>query len=113
MRSAERNQADALRRIRDYGSMAWCKGKGRAGGAVSRLFDRMTKEGLCTKAPHEITDAGRAWLNAFDVRNPARCLHCRKVQAVHLSGRQHCPIGRKHRTLGYTQHASTQWFATR
>lgn len=111
--STERTQAEALRRIRDRGSLAWCEGKGRAGGAVSRVFRRLVNDGLCTKPPYEITDAGRAWLNAFDALNPAKCLHCRKPQADHTSGQQFCPIGRKHRTRGYTQRASTQWFATR
>lgn len=54
-------QRAALIRIRDNGPFAWCHG-GRAGGATSRMFDRMARIGLCTRAPHEITEVGRAAL---------------------------------------------------
>ena len=54
-----RTQADALRRIKDKGPLAWCFGVGRAGGAVSRMFDRMAADCLCTRAPHDITKFGR------------------------------------------------------
>lgn len=70
-RGAERNQADALRRIRDRGALAWCEGRGRAGGAVSRLFERMAAAKLCTRAPHNITPAGRDWLNKYEAEHPA------------------------------------------
>lgn len=59
-----RKQAEGLRRIRDLGPMAWCNG-GRAGGAISRMFDRMAADGLCTKAPHHITDKGREAVARF------------------------------------------------
>jgi hypothetical protein len=108
--SAESNQADALRRIRDRGPMAWCEGKGRAGGAVSRLFDRMTSEGLCTRPPHQITAKGHEWLDWFDRMHPPKCLHCRKVEADHSASSRSCPIGRRHRTLGYTQFGQTKFF---
>jgi len=54
-----RNQVAALTQIRDGGPEAWCDGYGRAGGAISRMFDRLTSLGLCTRAPHEITRFGR------------------------------------------------------
>ena len=66
MPAMNRTQADALRRIRDHGPLAWCAGKARAGGAVSRLFDRMAADGLCTKAPHKITAKGRKSVKAFE-----------------------------------------------
>jgi len=53
-------QLDGLQRIRDQGPGAWCPGtKSRAGGAVSRMFDRMAVAGLCTPPPHTITPVGR------------------------------------------------------
>lgn len=61
-------QVEGLKRIRDRGPGAWCGGMGRAGGAVSRMFDRMAREGLCTYAPHKITPFGRRVLIAFDER---------------------------------------------
>lgn len=51
-------QRAALIRVRDNGPLAWCAGS-RAGGAVSRMFDRLAEKGLVTKPPHEITEAGR------------------------------------------------------
>ncbi len=108
--AADKNQADALRRIRDHGCLAWCEGKGRAGGAVSRLFDRMAKDGYCTRAPHEITKKGRAWLDEYDRNFPPKCLHCRKPRSLHTATQAFCPIGSKHRTLGYTQFGSTTFY---
>lgn len=61
-----RAQIDGLRRIRDRGPLAWCHGLGRAGGAVSRMFGRMTDLGLCTAPPHNITKKGRATLAALE-----------------------------------------------
>jgi hypothetical protein len=61
-----KTQIDALRRIRDHGPYAWCKGRGRAGGAVSRMFDRLADKEFCTRAPHEITAKGLAALIATD-----------------------------------------------
>lgn len=63
-----RTQAAALRRIRDHGPCTWCKGLGRAGGAVSRMFDRLALLGLATVPPHEITKHGRNVLDAYDAR---------------------------------------------
>ncbi len=57
-----REQIEGLRRVRDGGPYAWCKGRGRAGGAVSRMFERMADMGLVTRAPHEITEKGRVAL---------------------------------------------------
>lgn len=61
-------QAAALIRIRDHGSTAWCQGQGRAGGAVSRMFDRMVAAGLCTPPPYTITDKGRQALLTWTER---------------------------------------------
>lgn len=61
-----RTQADGLARIRDRGPLAWCEHRGRAGGAISRMFDRMARDRLCTRAPHEITDFGRAVLARYE-----------------------------------------------
>lgn len=58
-----KTQADGLKRIRDRGALAWCNG-GRAGGAISRMFDRMADAGLCTRAPHTITSFGIEVLDA-------------------------------------------------
>jgi hypothetical protein len=55
-------QIDGLRRIRDRGPLAWCEGNSREGGSVSRMFDRMVGQGLCTPPPYEITERGRAAL---------------------------------------------------
>lgn len=61
-----KDQIDALRRIRDRGSSAWCDGRGRAGGAVSRMFDLLRAMGLVTPPPYTITDAGRTVLADAD-----------------------------------------------
>jgi len=52
-------EIDGLVRVRDRGSLAWCEGHRRAGGAISRMFERMVTKGLVTDAPHEITEHGR------------------------------------------------------
>lgn len=62
-----RKQAEGLRRIRDLGPMAWCSGGCRAGGAIARMFDRMAEAGLCTPAPHYITNKGQEALGRFYV----------------------------------------------
>jgi len=59
-------QADALRRVRDRGSSAWAAGKGRAGGAVSRMFDRLRKDGLVFGPPYEVSPFGLRVLEAYD-----------------------------------------------
>lgn len=61
-----RTQIDALVRIRDRGPYAWCPG-GRAGGATSRMFERMAEIGLCSLPPIEITTLGRKILTARGV----------------------------------------------
>lgn len=43
----------------------WCDG-GRAGGTVSRMFDRMYEAGLVTKPPYRLTDYGRRVLEAHE-----------------------------------------------
>lgn len=48
----------ALIRVRDRGPEAWCDGFGRAGGAVSRMFDDMADQGLVSRAPHKVTTKG-------------------------------------------------------
>lgn len=108
--ASDRNQADALRRIRDRGAMAWCDGKGRAGGAVSRLFDRMATDGYCTRPPYEITKKGREWLLEYDRNFPPKCLHCRRIEREHSASQNFCPIGSRHRTFGFTQFGSTTFF---
>lgn len=57
-----RTQLEALRRIRDGGSGAWCGGRRRSGGAVSRMFKQLVRLGYCSTPPHEITAAGRKLL---------------------------------------------------
>ena len=109
--ASDRTQAEALRRIRDRGPEAWCYGKGRAGGAVSRLFDRMAVDGYCTRAPHRITKRGRDWLNEYDRNFPLKCLHCRKPRSAHSTNGE-CPIGAKHRMLGYTHFSATTFFVS-
>lgn len=55
-----RTMADALQRVHDRGPAAWDEGRGRAGGAVSRMFDRMASFGLVSKPPYFLTEIGRA-----------------------------------------------------
>lgn len=58
-----RAQRDALIRVRDRGPEAWAYGvKSRAGGATSRMFDRLVELGLVSKPPYEVTEAGHAAL---------------------------------------------------
>lgn len=65
------DQAHALRRIRDLGSMAWCEGvRARSGGAVKRMFKRMVDDGLCTGPPYQITTKGRGALGRFKWPTP-------------------------------------------
>lgn len=54
-------QAAMLRRVKDRGFTAWCVGR-RAGGATSRMADRLVAVGFLKGPPYEITDAGRAAL---------------------------------------------------
>lgn len=61
-----KTQVDALRRIRDHGSLAWCSGRGRAGGAIARMFDHMAVMGYCTRPPYYITDLGRNMVTEFE-----------------------------------------------
>jgi hypothetical protein len=53
-----RSQIDAMKRIRDRGPGGWCFGRGRAGGAVSRMFDRLCAAGLMKGPPFELTPFG-------------------------------------------------------
>lgn len=62
-------QADALRRVRDRGSLAWAAGKGRAGGAVSRMFDRMRTDGLVKGPPYAVTEFGIRVLEAYEAKS--------------------------------------------
>ena len=65
--------AMGLLRIRDRGPEAWCEGiRGRTGGAISRMFDRMGAMGLCTPAPHTITDLGRRAVQPYERRMRVR-----------------------------------------
>lgn len=63
-----RRQADALRRIDQLGPMAWAQGRSRAGGSVSRMFDRMKEAGLVKGPPYYTTLLGRKAVRAFDIR---------------------------------------------
>lgn len=40
----------------------------------------------------------------------SKCQWCGKPEEHHLAKSQACPIGKKHRTLGYTAYHRTQWF---
>ena len=51
------------------GSGAWDRGAGRAGGAVSRLWDRLVAAGLATPPPRKLTAAGRAALKAIPIKH--------------------------------------------
>lgn len=53
-----KQRAAALSRVYDGGPGAWCEGFGRAGGAVSRMFDDMARQGLVSRAPHVVTTKG-------------------------------------------------------
>lgn len=64
-----RNWADAIRRVKDSGPYAWAKGRGRAGGAISRMFDRMKDAGFVTGPPYAPTPKGVAALAAFDKKH--------------------------------------------
>lgn len=55
-------QVFGLTNLRD--GRNWDYGRGRAGGAVSRMFDRMESMGLVTSIPHRLTDFGRKVLAA-------------------------------------------------
>lgn len=59
-------QVDAMRRVRDRGSLAWADGKGRAGGAVARMFDRLRDADLVDGPPYVVTEFGKRVLNARD-----------------------------------------------
>jgi hypothetical protein len=64
-----RNQADALRRIRDQGPDAWAiSAMSDKGAALAKMFDRMADRGLCTRFPYRIMPAGREALDRFDAR---------------------------------------------
>lgn len=70
-----RTQADALRRVRDRGSLAWCMGKGRAGGAVARMFHRLREDGLVSGPPYVVTLYGRRVLAILDERASSPSSH--------------------------------------
>jgi len=57
-------QLDGLRRIRDHGPDGWQRHKGRAGGAVMRMFDRLEADGYVTAPPYRLTVKGRQALIA-------------------------------------------------
>lgn len=62
MKDLTKAQIDGLIRIRDRGPLAWCEWRGRAGGAVARMMDRLVAAGLLTGPPYEITKLGRTRL---------------------------------------------------
>jgi hypothetical protein len=68
-RRISRNWADAIRRVKDFGPGGWDKGRGRAGGAVSRMFDRMKEAGFVTGPPYAPSVEGLAALAAFDKKH--------------------------------------------
>lgn len=77
-----RTQIEALIRIRDQGPLAWCKGRGRAGGAVSRMFDRMEIMGLVTSAPHRLTEHGRQVLQHCAALTTPECVRADHADLV-------------------------------
>lgn len=72
--------ACAIRRVREIGPEAWCDGRGRAGGAVSRMFDRLVAAGLLKGPPYEATPFGIKALEQYDNRI-AWCCFCKKKHA--------------------------------
>jgi hypothetical protein len=60
-----RAQLLGMARIRVYGSTGWCKFQARAGGAISRMFDRMANTGWVTKPPIELTPVGNRVLDEW------------------------------------------------
>lgn len=62
------NRVAALIRVRDLGPGAWCDGFGRAGGAVSRMFDDMAAQGLVSRAPHFVTAKGLQAITDWEAR---------------------------------------------
>lgn len=59
-------QIEGMRRIRDQGSLAWCKGQGRAGGAVMRMFERLRMNGFVSGPPFVVTEFGLRVLDEID-----------------------------------------------
>jgi hypothetical protein len=57
-----------LQLIRDRGPFAWCHGAGRAGGAISRMFDRMHDAGLVTGPPYKPTEKALKALAEIEAR---------------------------------------------
>ena len=59
----------ALLRIRFGGPSAWCDGtKSRAGGAISRMFNRLVARGYVTGPPYQLTAKGRQATAHIDMR---------------------------------------------
>jgi len=63
-----KTQIEAMVRIRDRGPSAWCAGKGRAGGAVSRMFDRLRDLGMVEGPPYRCTMLGLNHLTVYQAR---------------------------------------------
>lgn len=67
-----RAQYFALKRIRDEGPSEWVRGvRSRAGGAISRMFDRMAEGGWCTTPPYKITTVGKRAMDIYEAEHPA------------------------------------------
>lgn len=69
--------ASAIRRVHELGPEAWCEGRGRAGGAVSRMFDRLVAAGLVKGPPYAATPFGIKVLESYDART-SWCPFCKK-----------------------------------
>lgn len=59
-----RAQREGMERIRDRGPNAWAGWGSRAGGAISRMFDRLAAEGLVEGPPYKVTARGHEALKA-------------------------------------------------
>lgn len=61
-----RTMMEALWRVHKRGPESWDAGRGRAGGAVSRMFDRMVAAGLVSKPPYIPTPRGLQALDEWE-----------------------------------------------
>lgn len=67
-----KRQIEGMRRIRDQGPLAWCKGQGRAGGAVMRMFERLRLNGFVSGPPFEVTEFGLRVLDEIEAIKAAK-----------------------------------------
>jgi len=59
-----------------------------------------------------INTSGPIWMRGVMVRKTPqpRCKHCGKLLADHNGKTRACPLGEKHRTIGYTQYSAKTVF---